>query len=147
MALSSHFNGYIGKDGAQIKESKKGNKYLVMDVATDYYENGENKTQWIRVYSTVPKHLGKFGESLKKGSHIKVEGEQRTRAYTGRDGEAHAAVEIFATLIEYVKSGNGKRQGESSQTTRQETASVTQNPKEQDAPFPAPADNTDDLPF
>lgn len=147
MALYSHFDGHIGKDGAQFKESEKGNKYLVMDVATDYYENGENKTQWIRVYSTVPKHLGKFGESLKKGSHIKVEGVQRTRAYTGRDGEAHAAVDILATLIEYVKSGNGKRQEKTSQNTKQEAVSVTQTPKEQENPFPAPANNNEDLPF
>lgn len=148
MALHSHFNGHIGKDGAQIKEKENGKRYLVFDIATDYFEKGENKTQWVRVYSTLERHLGKFGQSLKKGSHIKVEGELRIRPYIGQDGNAHAAVDCLATAIEYVSNGK-KKDGQNRQEQRQEqeintTASM---PAEQANPFPAPETNNDELPF
>lgn len=72
--LNSHFVGRIGKDGAQIIKSKNGSKFLSMDVATDYYSKGENKTMWIRVRTNIERYIEKLSPYLKKGTLITVEG-------------------------------------------------------------------------
>lgn len=41
--LYSHFVGRIGKDGAKVINGKWGD-FMSMDVTTDFYSKGENKT-------------------------------------------------------------------------------------------------------
>ena len=63
----------------------------------------------------------------------------------GKDGEAHAQIVIVANFIDFVKIGKKKEEGSSEQSaTAQQPVTVEAG---QNEPFPAPADNTDDLPF
>ena len=138
--------GRIGKDGAKVIEGKNG-KFLSMDVATDYYSRGENRTLWIRVRSNIPRYVEKLASHLTKGSLITVEGQQlEPSTWIGKDGEAHAQIVIVANFIDFVRTGKKKDDTNSYQTAAQGQP-VTVEAQQQDAPFPAPADNTDDLPF
>ena len=146
--MNSHFIGRIGKDGAKVIEGKNG-KFLSMDVATDYYSRGENKTMWIRVRSNIEKHIN-LAQYLTKGKMITVEGQQLDPScWIGKDGEAHAQIIIVANFIDFVRIG-GKKKEENSNPTDQQAA-AEQQPVTVDAsqnePFPAPEDKTDDLPF
>ena len=144
--MNSHFIGRIGKDGAKVIEGKNG-KFLSMDVATDYYSRGENRTLWIRVRSNNPQYVEKLAPHLAKGSLITVEGQQlEPSTWIGKDGEAHAQIVIVANFIDFVRTGKKKDDTNSNQTAAQGQP-VTVEAQQQDAPFPAPADNTDDLPF
>ena len=144
--MNSHFIGRIGKDGAKVIEGKNG-KFLSMDVATDYYNRGENRTLWIRVRSNIPRYVEKLAPHLTKGSLITVEGQQlEPSTWIGKDGEAHAQIVIVANFIDFVRTGKKKDDTNNNQTAEQGQP-VTVEAQQQDAPFPAPADNTDDLPF
>lgn len=144
--MNSHFIGRIGKDGAKVIEGKNG-KFLSMDVATDYYSRGENRTLWIRVRSNNPQYVEKLAPHLTKGSLITVEGQQlEPSTWIGKDGEAHAQIVIVANFIDFVRTGKKKDDTNGNQTAAQGQP-VTVEAPQQDAPFPAPADNTDDLPF
>lgn len=147
MAVYSHFVGRIGKDGAQIKESKSGKgKFIVMDVATDYYTRGEDKTMWVKVISSMDRHVEKLAPHLTKGKLIIVEGQQvEPDSWIGtKDGQAHAQVVIIANLIDFVRVG--KRQEAAPAGTQGQTV-TTENAGQDANPFPAPEGKTDDLPF
>jgi single-stranded DNA-binding protein len=142
--MNSHFIGRVGKDGAKIIEGKNG-KFLSMDVATDYYSRGENRTLWVRVRSNIPKYVEKLSPYLTKGTLITVEGQQlEPSCWIGTDGEAHAQIVIVANFIDFVKIGKKKNSSEEKQSEPQSSTVDTPN---QEEPFTAPADNNDDLPF
>jgi len=116
-----------------------------MDVATDFYSKGENKTMWIRVRSNKDNHV-KLAEYLTKGKMILVQGQQlEDSTWIGKDGEAHSQHVIIADSIDFVRTGRKKEDVQSEQQGQQ-VESAPASPTN-DAPFPAPADNGDDLPF
>ena len=142
--LYSNFVGRIGKDGAKVIPGAKGN-FISMDVATDFYSKGENKTMWIRVRSNKDNHV-KLAEYLTKGKMILVQGQQlEDSTWIGKDGEAHSQHVIIADSIDFVRTGRKKEDSQSEQQGQQ-VESAPASPTN-DAPFPAPADNGDDLPF
>jgi len=143
--LNSHLIGRIGKD-AEVRSDKNGRKYMSMDVATDFYSKGENKTMWVRIISNDPTIVEKRTQHFKKGSVVTIEGQQKEpSAWIGKDGEAHAQIVIAASFIDFVRIGK-KKDGAEQQNSAQ--AVTVENPQQQqEAPFPAPTDNTDDLPF
>lgn len=125
--MNTHFIGRIGKD-AEVVDGKNG-KFLSMDIATDYYSRGENRTMWVRVRTNIPRYVEKLAPHLKKGKMITVEGEQQEpRCWTGKDGQPHAQIVLVANYIDFVHIGKRKEQ-------------------EQQAENTAPVDNKDDLPF
>lgn len=137
--LYSHFIGRVGKDGAKILTSKKGD-FLTMDVATDFFSKGENQTMWVQVKSNKSQHIN-LGKHLTKGKLILIEGTQLLpQTWIGKDGEAHAQITIFADSINFVRVGK-KKEGDVSPDSPVEQPAVEQAP-----PFPAP-ENQEDLPF
>lgn len=141
--LYSNFVGRIGKDGAKVIPGTKGN-FISMDVATDFYSKGENKTMWIRVRSNKENHV-KLAEYLTKGKLIMVQGQQlMDSTWIGKDGEAHSQHVIIADSIDFVRTGKKKEEEQNEQG--QQVESTTTNPANE-APFPAPADKSEDLPF
>ncbi len=138
--LYSNFVGRIG-NGAKVIPGAKGN-FISMDVATDFYSKGENQTMWIRVRSNKENHV-KLAEYLTKGKMVLIQGQQlQDSTWIGKDGEAHSQHVIIADSIDFVRTGRKKDDTQS----EQQVESVPASPST-DAPFPAPADNTDDLPF
>lgn len=144
--LNSHLIGRIGKD-AEVR-TNNGKSYMSMDVATDYFSKGESKTMWVRIISTDPKVIEKRAQYFKKGSLVTIEGQQlEPSAWIGKeDGKAHAQVVIAANFIDFVRIGK-KKDGAAQQNTATQTQTVTMEQSTPDTPFPAPAENSDDLPF
>lgn len=144
--LNSHLIGRIGKD-AEVR-TNNGKSYMSMDVTTDYFSKGESKTMWVRVISTDPKVIEKRAQYFKKGSLVTIEGQQlEPSAWIGReDGKPHAQVVIAANFIDFVRIGK-KKDSTTQQETYAQTQTVTMEQTTRETPFPAPAENSDDLPF
>ena len=70
--------GFLGKD-AEVKSTKSGNEYTVLSLATQASwkdkKSGEyvNRTEWHRMIAWA--NLSTFAATLKKGTHLSVEGE------------------------------------------------------------------------
>ncbi len=67
---------------AGTKTSNNGSTFTVFSVATKRsWKNGdgewESRTEWHRCF----RKLGEFAAGLKKGAHVQVEGELRSREY------------------------------------------------------------------
>ena len=144
--LYSNFVGRIGKDGAKVIDGANG-QFVTMDVATDYYSKGENRTMWIRVRSSRANHV-KLAQYLTKGKMILVQGSQvEDSAWIGKDGEAHSQHVIIADSIEFMRMG--KKMGEDGQTqpVAEQSGSNPQAFDKDPMGLPAPADASEDLPF
>jgi single-strand DNA-binding protein len=75
--------GYLGSDPEQ-RESKSGAKYTVLSLATKRsWKNAqgeyESRTYWHRAVAW--NRLAEFAATLKKGMHVQLVGELRTRVY------------------------------------------------------------------
>ena len=86
--------GFIGAD-AESKTGNTGAKFASFSVATKRSwknANGEweSRTEWHRCLAFGK--LGEFAASLKKGTHVQVEGELRSRDYE-KDGVTHRVFE------------------------------------------------------
>ena len=148
--LNSHLIGRIGKD-AEVRNNN-GKSYMSMDVATDFFSKGENKTMWVRVISSDPTIIEKRAQYFKKGSLVTVEGQQlEPSAWLGKeDGKAHAQVVIAASFIDFVRIGkkkDGATPQQQSTATQTQTVTMETAAPTSEAPFPAPTENSEDLPF
>ncbi len=75
--------GFIGAD-AESKTGNNGSHFTVFSVATkrswkDAQGDWESRIEWHRCISFGK--LAEFAASLKKGAHVQVEGERRSRDY------------------------------------------------------------------
>ena len=75
--------GYLGSDAEQ-RETKSGTKYTVLSLATKRsWKNAqgeyESRTYWHRAVAW--NRLAEFAATLKKGMHLQLVGELRTRVY------------------------------------------------------------------
>ena len=141
--LYTHFIGRIGKD-AQVITGKNGD-FVTMDVATDIYSKGEEKTLWVRVRSNKEGHLKNLTQYLTKGKMVLIEGAQQEPAiWNDKDGDSHVQLTISADIIKFVSFGKKRENGEKADNEEQPVP-VQENTL--DAPFEAPADQADDLPF
>lgn len=146
--MYTHFIGRIGRDGAKVVNGKKG-KFLSMDVATDAFSWGENKTLWIRIRSNRENHV-KLAEYLTKGRLLLIEGSlQEPTIWTDKNGTAHAQLSLVADSINFVNNGKRKENQEAATpaVATEEVETKEGNPVPEKAPFEAPEDKEGDLPF
>ena len=140
--INSHLIGRIGQD-AQVRQSKDGKKFMTMDVATDFFSKGENKTMWVRVVSNDATIVEKRAQYFKKGTLVTVEGhELESNTWIGKDGNAHAQITIAASFIDFIRIG--KRKDANDQPDGGEQP-VTVDNASQDVPPTTPDD--EDVPF
>ena len=97
-------------------------------VAVNRAVRGQKVTEYYRV-SCWNKQADNAAKYLQKGSKVCVTASTITaRAYTDRNGEARASMEVPADEIEYLSSRNdGAQQGQTAPQSRQETAPVDEN--------------------
>lgn len=96
--------GFTGKD-AQTRTTSKQTLYSMLSLATKSSykdkQSGEyvSRTEWHRI--VVWGKLGEFASSLKKGAHLLIEGELRSRTYTDKKNEnlKRRVWEVRATSI------------------------------------------------
>ncbi len=145
--MYTHFIGRIGRDGAKVVNGNKG-QFLSMDVATDIFTKGENKTLWVRVRSNKEYHIG-LAEYLTKGRLILVEGTLlEPSIWKDKNEEAHAQLSLTADSINFVNSGRRKESTDSiPENGFSSTTETKEGASESDVPFTAPEDEAKDLPF
>ena len=134
--------GRIGKDAEVVNRDNK--KYVAMDVATDIFYRGENKTDWVRVYCNKPQIIKIVEEKgqFKKGSMVEVRGTVTTPSswVSKKTGEVCAQNVMLADHIQY--SGGRKK---ADKPNGEETKDIMPEQKQQ-MPF-EPKPENDDLPF
>lgn len=103
--------------------------------------NGEtiDKTTWFRV-TTWRKLAEVVSEYVKKGSKILIVGEiEEARAFTDRDGNARASIEVTADIVKFLDSrgdGDSHAPAEERQAQPAQGKSAPKRPtKEEDLPF------------
>ena len=94
--------GFTGTD-AQVRSTKNNRTFVVLSVATKRSwldkQSGErvSRTEWHRVIAWGK--LSNFAKTLAKGSHVQIEGELRSRAYTGKDNVRRRVSEVHLGSI------------------------------------------------
>jgi len=101
--------GFIRAD-AESKVGSSEQKFAVFSVATkrswkNADDGWESRTEWHRCLAFGK--LGEFAASLRKGAHVQIEGELRSREYE-KDGLSHR---VFECRVESIpKLGRAVRQ-------------------------------------
>lgn len=117
--------GFLGKD-AEKRNTKNDTPYTVLSLATkDSWKDREgvwqSRTEWHRCIVWGTK-FADFAAGLKKGAHLQVEGELRSREYQ-KDGAAHRVVEVRTKSILKLDRA------------QQQTETVPQEAEPSDVPF------------
>ena len=117
--------GFLGKD-AEKRNTKNDIPYTVLSLATkdswkDRNGDWQSRTEWHRCIVWGAK-FADFAAGLKKGAHLQVEGELRSREYQ-KDGATHRVFEIRAKSI--LKLDRAQQQSEA----------VPQEAEPSDVPF------------
>lgn len=97
-------------------------------VAVNRVYRGQKATEYYRV-SCWNKQADNAAKYLSKGSKVAITASSiSTRAYTDRNGEARASMEVPADEIEYLSSRSADgQQGQTQQQNRPEPAQVDEN--------------------
>lgn len=150
------FDGRIGRDGAEIKTTQGGKKYVKFSVANNSFAGGQEKTEWFEVTSYDPYVIENRAQYLTKGTYVIISGTLKCEVKVGKDNNMYLNYYVTATTID---TPSFKKKDESSETTEQTVSTYTastQTEKVAPAPKPepqpavaamAPQSNDDDLPF
>lgn len=137
--------GHLGHD-CSIRHMDSGSSAINFTIActekyVDRAGNKHEKTTWLDcVLWRKPEKL-KIADYLKKGTLVSVEGKPDVRAWTGREGDARAVMQLRVDNL--ILLGGVKNSGSVA-----ETASATnENKIEETAPVFTSAAQEDDLPF
>lgn len=94
--------GFTGTD-AQVRTTKNNRNFVVLSVATKRSwldkQSGKrvSRNQWHRVIAWGK--LSDFAKTLAKGSHVHIDGELRSRTYTGLDNVRRRVAEVHPGSI------------------------------------------------
>lgn len=143
--LNVNFYGRLGAD-AELKKSQKGEEYYTFRLAVNYYNRGENVTQWVNV-TIMKDRVG--NRQLTKGSLVSVAGTLTVSAYLTKAGEPMPDVSVFADRVDYMNVGSGHTQQNDAVAATTDTGKfekVEKKTAKSSKPEPQPAAE-DDLPF
>lgn len=115
-----HLLGNLGRE-VQIVETKNGNKFAKLVVASNDRFAGVDKTQWFEVMWF--NYSDKMINTFKKGTSLWIEGGLDTYIETGNDGATYLRRNIVADFVTF--GSNGRKENEEG---------TTQTPTEQPAP-------------
>ena len=96
--------GNLTKD-PEVRPLPSGTQVVSFTVASTRKVNGEDKTDFVRV-SVFGKRGAACAMYLAKGRKVYARGVPSARAYTNRNGENVASMEIMADEIEFLSSRN-----------------------------------------
>ena len=92
--------GYLGNDAEVRTNNNRSLTTFSLATQSSYKKDGKyiNHTEWTRC--VVFGKLGEYAASLKKGAHIYVEGEKRTREYESKKtGKTESVTELRVSTI------------------------------------------------
>jgi len=87
----------VGRLGAEpeLKQTKKGDTFANMSIATNKKIKDEEKTTWHKVVVFDPRLAEMVGKYVKSGTQIYLEGEIETRTYEDSGGQKRYVTEII----------------------------------------------------
>lgn len=105
MNASITITGRLGRD-PKIRQTRSGRTVCDLSVAENSrVKSGAGYKDSVTWHTVVLwQGLAEDARSLRKGAAIRVEGTQRPRTYTGRDGEERTVVEIVASKFDVLES-------------------------------------------
>lgn len=137
--------GNLGQD-AQVKpQAGNGNTPISFSIAVTEKRKDSEHTEWFTCTKWVqPGGSSAIAQYLKRGTKVAVEGKISARAYTDRDGNPRASLEVNVQNIELLGGGV-----QTQQPAQNQQPTHTTQPQAQPAQtFPNPTNtNEDDLPF
>lgn len=149
--------GNLGRD-PDIRNTQAGGKIANMSIATSEQwrdrQSGERreKTEWVRVCVFNEALVNVIEKYLKKGSTVYVEGELRTRKWSGNDGVERLSTEVVLTQYRGVLKLMGSPRGQTDNGDRSQRQPDRTDPKgnpQWDAPRGGSTggDLDDEIPF
>jgi len=140
------FNGTLGQD-AEVKTLESGNSLISFSVAVtekwkDKSGEQKEKTTWVKCTKWVsPNGSTKIADFLKKGQTVIVRGTPDAKAWTDKEGNVKANLEV---KVDDLTLTGGKRSESTETSSSAPESSYSQQPaQQQEDPF----GGTDDLPF
>ena len=87
----------VGRLGAdpEIKQTKKGDAFANMSIATNKKIKDEEKTTWHKVVVFDPRLAEMVGKYVKAGTQLYLEGEIETRSYEDAGGQKRYVTEVI----------------------------------------------------
>ena len=87
----------VGRLGAdpEIKQTKKGDAFANMSIATNKKIRDEEKTTWHKVVVFDPRLAEMVGKYVKAGTQLYLEGEIETRSYEDAGGQKRYVTEVI----------------------------------------------------
>lgn len=105
--LSSYsFTGRLGGD-AQVKKTPNGKTYMEMSVAVGTGYGDYKKTLWVKV-KQWGERVNNIVNIFTKGSLVAAAGEPSINEWTGKDGVAHAEIEVNCMNVQLLKGSDKK---------------------------------------
>lgn len=109
--------GNLGKD-AEVRKTSSGKTVCSFSVAsTRSFKRGdswEKTTTWFSV-SLWGEKAERYGQALKKGARVQVEGELRQNKYTDKSGNERSGYELVAERVYLVSTPGESRDHESAE--------------------------------
>lgn len=140
--------GNLGRD-PELRYTPQGTPVCSFSMATNEKRRdrntGENidKVTWFRV-TLWGRQAETASQYLQRGRPVYIEGRLRTEEYTDRDGNKRTSLEINATDMQFISSGNGNGNAQSAAAGAQSASTSAQAPPAE-PDLPPPSD--DDVPF
>lgn len=97
--------GRLGSDAGK-KQTASGVSIATFSVACDAGWGDRKRTEWVRCAIFGKRAEGKLPDFLTKGTQLYFDGEPKMSAFTGKDGEARASLEV--NVDELILLGGGK---------------------------------------
>jgi single stranded DNA-binding protein len=94
-----HFDGRVGKDGAEVKQTVTGRQYLRFSVANNTYINGQEKTEWFDVKVFDPFLIENVGKLLTKGKYVSIVGVPQTETNVDKNGRVWVNQYVTASIV------------------------------------------------
>lgn len=91
-----------------------GSQVCNFDVAVNRRVNGNEVAQFVRVH-TYGRNAENCQKYLHTGSKVFVDGRPEARAYSSREGSPKAALEIYASSVEFLSSGRASNDAEAAE--------------------------------
>lgn len=142
--------GYLGRD-PEMRFTPSGQSVCTFSIASTRYwtdQNGQRqeKTTWFKV-TTWNKQAETCNQYLAKGRLVLVEGEIEASAWTDKDGNSRATLELTAKTVKFLGGGDHEDGEEKPQSKPAAQKPAAQKPAQKSQPAQDYSYDEEDIPF
>lgn len=94
------FDGRIGANGAEVRQTKGGRPYVRFSVANNSFSNGQEKTEWLDVTCYDSFIIENRAKYLTKGTYVIISGGLNSEINVDRNGKVWLNQYVTATTID-----------------------------------------------